>query len=375
MFENTKKLLKISRELGVPSTDCIIFHQGKEVFRETVGTFDDTGKPITGKERYNLYSCSKPITCTAALQLFENGKFSLKDELAEYMPEFGDMKVVKNGAVVKAEKKILVENLFEMTAGLGYDTNGEEIQAAKRDTEGKCPTRETMKYLAKRPLWFEPGESWNYSFCHDVLAAFVEVVSGKRFGLYVKENIFDPLGMKNATFLLPEGEENDIPDQYQYNDQTKSFVNSGKKILWYKLGSEYESGGAGGIASLEEYAKFAEGLRSGKLLSGETLDLMQTDRLNEQTRKAYWGSNGYGYGLGVRCPTAAKLRTDIGWDGAAGAFLAVDRQNGISVCYCQHVLNTPNRNLRKDFIEAAKLDLGYPAFEEDMWQGEASSLA
>ncbi|MBQ5926372.1 MAG: beta-lactamase family protein [Clostridia bacterium] len=375
MFENIKKILDISRKLGIPAMDCAVYHQGKEVFREIRGSFDEQGTALTGKELYNLYSCSKPITCAAALQLLEKGKFKLDDDLAEYMPEFKDMTILQNGAIFKAEKKIKIRHLFTMTAGLDYAVADEAVKAAQKATDGRCPTRETMKYIAKRPLDFEPGEKWQYSLCHDVLAAFVEVVSGKTFGQCVKENIFNPLGMKDATFLYPEGGDERTPEQYTYIDATKEFKKMSKRIAWYQFGPEYESGGAGGIMTPEDYAKFAEGLRLNKILKAETLQLMMTDQLNDKTRASCWIAKGYGYGLGVRCPLGDGVRSDIGWGGAAGAYLAVDPKNEISVVYFQHVQNTPNRDLRKDFIEAAKLDLGYSAFEKDMWQGTASSLA
>ena len=105
------------------------------------------------------------------------------------------------------------------------------------------------------------------------------------------------------------------------------------------------------------------------------LNLMYNDHLNEAQSEACWAPLGYGYGLGVRVPDASGRRSDIGWGGAAGAYLALDEKSGITLYYAQHVLNSPNKNLRKDIIEAAKLDLGFDAFTEDMYRGEASSLA
>ena len=157
---------------------------------------------IDGKEKYNIYSCSKVITCTAALQLFEKGMFSLEDKLSDYMPEFKNMTVKTDDGVKKAENSILIKHLFEMTAGFSYDVFSTELKKAISETKGKCPTREVMKYLAKEPLLFEPGDRWEYSLCHDVLAAFVEVVSGEKYEKYVKKNIFDVIGMNNSTFMM-----------------------------------------------------------------------------------------------------------------------------------------------------------------------------
>ena len=107
-----------------------------------------------------------------------------------------------------------------------------------------------MKYLAKDPLLFEPGERWEYSLCHDVLAAFVEVVSGERFEEYVRKNIFEPLSMNDSTFMLPESKLETLAQQYYYeNNKPNAF---GRSIMGYKIGREYASGCAGGISTLDD---------------------------------------------------------------------------------------------------------------------------
>ena len=374
MFENVKRYLDEFIKMGIPSTDISVLFQGKEVFRDYRGVSDENGTLTNGREIYNLYSCSKLITCIAALKLLETGKLSLEDDLAEYLPAFKDMKVKKCGGIQKSETAIKIHHLFTMTAGLNYDVNTEAIRRGKIETGGECATVDMMRYIAETPLEFEPGESWQYSFCHDVLAAVVEVVSGKRFGVYVKENIFDVLGMQNSTFLFPDNRLGEISAQYRCGGKGK-FENIGREIVSYKLGSKYESGGAGCVSTVNDFVKFLEGVRTEKIISAQTLALLQEDRLTESQRAAYWGSKGYGYGLGVRVPRKGYPRTDFGWGGAAGAYCAVDIQNEISVFYAQHVHISPNSNLRKDLIEAVKLDLGLAAYQEDMWQGMGNHLA
>ena len=373
MFENIKKLLDKSEELGIPAMDVSVYHKGKEVFRETRGVMDEDGTPLTEKTLFNIYSCSKFITCAAALTLLENGKFSLNDNIAEYLPVFGDMKVKRGGTTVKAKKPIKIFNLFTMTSGLCYDAYSAEIQKGKEETEGRCPTVEMMKYIAEMPLEFEAGESWKYSFSHDVLAALVETVSGKRFGEYVKERIFDPLGMSDTTFNLDEKRLPEVCTQYLYNKET-GYQNIGKHIRSYKLGSEYESGGAGAVSTVNDYIKFLEGIRLGKIISPETIEKMTVDYLTDAGREVCWVENGYGYGLGIRTPDASGKRTDFGWNGAAGAFGAVDLKNEITLYYSQAVVSSPARPLQSSYIEAAKLDLGFEALEEEMWKEKLNPL-
>lgn len=358
MFEKTKEFCDSFLELGLPGFDLAVYKGGECILRHINGYSDLENKvKMNGKERYNIYSCSKVITCTAALQLWEKGLFSLEDKLSDYMPEFKEMTVSTENGIKKAKNPILIKHLFEMTAGFSYECYSPHLKKAIAETEGKCPTRETMKYLAKEPLLFEPGDRWEYSLCHDVLAAFVEVVSGEKFEIYVKKNIFDILQMDNSTFMLPETEIETISPQYKF--ENGKAVNIGKPISNYKIGSEYASGGAGGISTVDDYIKFLEGLRTYKLLKPETLKLMITDRLSERQKRTYWTNDTHGYGLGVRCPKGDKKYIDFGWGGAACAHLAVDMENEISVYFGAHMITSPAQGLLSmicRFVRAELID-------------------
>ena len=345
MFENLKSFCDSFLEV-IPGFDIVVYHDGKCVFRHMGGYSDLENKiPMNGKERYNLYSCTKFITCVAALQLWEKGYFSLDDKLSDYMPEFTEMTLKTEDGIKKAEQPILIKHLFEMSTGFAYDCGSVEIQEAFAATDGRCPTRETMKYLAKRPLLFEPGTKWEYGFSHDILAALVEVLSGEKFENYVKKNIFDPLGMKDSTLMLPEDELDTICAQYKCRDG--KIVNVGKPIRTFKLGSEYASGGAGAISTVDDYIKFMEAVRTGVLLKPETVVLMSTDRLSPSQRETYTHRPTHGYGLGVRAPKEGDVRLDFGWGGAAGAYWAIDLKHKISIYHAQHILAPPNQVMRR----------------------------
>lgn len=358
MFETTKKFCDSFLDYGVPGFDLAVYKDGECLLRYMNGYSDYENKiKINGQERYNIYSCSKPITCTAALQLYEKGLFSLEDKLSDYMPEFTEMYIKTEDGIKKAEKPILIKHLFEMTAGFSYQTDSPSIQQCRKNTNGTCPTRETMKYLAKEPLLFEPGDRWEYSLCHDVLAVLVELISGKKFEDYVKTNIFDVVGMNNSTFMLPDSEIESIAEQYRF--EGNKLVNIGKHISSYKLGSEYASGGAGGISTVDDYIKFLEGLRNYKLLKKETVELMTTDRLTEQQKMTYWLADKHGYGLGVRCSKGDSIYTEFGWGGAAGAYLSLDIESGISIYCAMHLLSSPVQEMRSflyRFIRAELMD-------------------
>ena len=375
MFKNIKRLLDKSEALGIPAMDVVVYHDGKEVFREIRGVRDENGSPLTKNTLFNIYSCSKFITCAAALTLLEDGKISLDDDVADYIPAFGDMTVKKNGGIYKCDKQIKLFHLFTMTGGLSYDAASEEIARAKVETDGKCPTVRLMDYIAKMPLEFEPGEAWKYSFSHDVLAAVVEVASGKRFGDYVRDRIFLPLEMKDSTFSLSPERLPEVCVQYLYDKESKEYQNIGRRIRTYDLGSEYESGGAGAVSTVNDYIRFLEGVRLGKVISYETIEKMTADYLTDAQRPLCWVHEGYGYGLGVRVPNKSKKRTDFGWNGAAGAFGSVDLKNNITLYYSQAVIGSPARPFQPDYIEAAKLDLGLEVEKDLMWREEVNPLA
>lgn len=351
MFEKLSEFLDSYLKLGIPGYDFIIAKNGEVIYRRIKGFSDLENKiPMNGEEQFNLYSCSKPVTCTAALQLLEKGMYCLDDPLSDYMPEFKKMSVKTQDEIVPAKNQITIRNLFTMTAGLTYETASPALLRAKEDTKGRCPTRELIRYLAQEPLAYQPGEKWQYSLGHDVLAALIEVLSGMKFQDYVRINIFEPLGMKHSSFLLSDAERKNVVPQYKVAD--KGEIKRIDNEITLKFGPEYASGGAGCISSVWDYHLFMQALLKGDIILGkDTVRLMSSPQLNEQQQKtfeAYYG-NKYAYGLGVRCPKVNGPRTDFGWDGAAGAFMMIDLDAGVTAMRMQHVIGSPNHGGIKEF--------------------------
>ena len=364
-FEYMKNFMDSLTEWIIPGNSVVIYKDGKKVFEYSSG-YSDLEKKIkkTGKEQLYIYSCSKVATVTAALQLYEQGKFLLSDLLYEYLPEFKKMYLKDGDRIKAAENPITIRDLFTMTAGLSYATNTPAFEKARKLTDGKMDTRTVIKCLAEEPLLFEPGARWNYSLCHDVLAVLAEVVSGMRFSEYMKKHIFEPLDMNNSYYHAP----NDviISPQYIYEIQdTKNIVELQQKehttgVVKRAYGNElvfgenYDSGGAGIITTVDDYAKFAAalansgtGLNNNRILSSATVKLMKTNQLNEAQRKTMnWRRlRGYGYGLGVRTlidkaeSGSNSSIGEIGWGGAAGATIIADTEEKVALFYAHHMLN------------------------------------
>ena len=351
----------------IPGNGVKVCLEGKEVFSYTSGYADVENKiPMTLDHYVKIYSCSKVATVTAALQLYEQGKFLLDDPLYAFIPEYKEMTISDENGLRKAEKPITLRQLFTMTSGLTYNRDTQAFAKARELTNGKMDTLTVVRCLASDPLAFEPGERWNYSLSHDVLGAVVEVISGKRFSEYVRENIFEPLDIKAV--YHNESVRDKMATLYEFVDGTSASLidkQAGKVQAeggYYRLvdleqnlvfGSEYDSGGGGITTTINDYSKFCVALANGgvgatgeKILSAGTIDLLRTNQLNDQQIKTFtWPQlKGYGYGLGVRTliDKAAGSTGNVGefgWGGAAGATVLVDPDLKLSVFYAHHMLN------------------------------------
>ncbi len=371
-FTYLKEFMDMMARERTPGCAVQVYVGGNRAFRYETGYASLERKTaLTGTEHYNIYSCSKITTCIAAAQLLERGKFLLTDPLCDYMPEFRHMAVRQpNGTLVDAKKVITVGDLFSMTAGFTYDITTPAFEKARNLTNGKMDTLTVIRCLAEEPLAFEPGERWNYSLCHDVLAGLVEVISGMKFRDYVDANIFEPLGMTRTVYHSNPAIEANLAEQYRFvpkgaasdfdlveaqkygsaNDGT--FVNIGKKC-GFCLGPEYDSGGAGITTTVSDYVKVLAalanngmGLTGERILSPNTVELMKTDRLTPQQRQYMnWKQlAGYGYGLGVRTLIDKSAGStgnlgEFGWCGAAGATAIIDTKENLAVFFAQHTLN------------------------------------
>lgn len=340
-FSEVKRLMdEAVAEHDVPCSDIAISYNGELVYRYMNGASDDLKSvPLKGDELYFLYSATKPITCTAALQLYEQGKIKLEDKVSDYIPEFGDMWVKTADGVKKARKPITLKNLFSMTSGLNYNLLNNSIQEQKR-VKPDSSTLEMVRAMAGEPLEFEPGEHFLYSLSHDVLAAVVELVSGMSFGEYLKKNIFDVCGMERTGFTLNDDIRSKMCSQYMWDAENKR-GNLIEKVNPFILTPAYQSGGAGLISCVDDYIKFVTEMANGnRLLKAETIDLMRANQLGEQAYQDFQSSKkGYTYGLGVRTDAFGRYaaKGEFGWDGAAGAYVMIDPDNHIGIFYATHI--------------------------------------
>lgn len=347
------KYLDSLMEKGVPSVDCVIQQDHKVIYHHMAGTTDENfSKKIQGNELYLMFSMTKVQTMASIMQLIERGKLSLEDYVGDYLPAYKNLKVEVDGKVTPLLEPLKIKHLISMQSGLDYDLTRPGILRVLQEKGQMASTREIVDGFVDTPLKFVPGEHFCYSLSHDVAAAIIEVISGMRFGEYLKENLWKPLHMEQTFFAKPMNEVEGLATQFIYDWRTKTSKPM-EPSCNYQLSENYESGGAGLISCMKDYAAFADTFACGgtskegvQIIKPETIDLMRTNLLCEQSRldlERTMGRIGYGYGCGVqilldteRVKTKAPAGI-FGWDGAAGSCIIMDPMNHISLVYMQHV--------------------------------------
>ncbi len=316
-------------------------------------------KKITERTIFPIASMTKVITVAGIMRLYEQGLFKLWDPVSEFLPGFKNPKIALEAPdgtveIVPAKGEVTLRQLFTMTSGVPYpgtDTAAARIRVEKEkeffkefSAQGN-PRPGTVKYcdlVGSLPLAFEPGEKWMYGFSIDVLGAVIEVLSGKTLGQYLKETIFDPLGMTDTGFYVPEDKQDRVATLYHIHEGLRPDDRE------YPAKSPiFESGGGGLFSTVRDYTRFARMLLHGGTLDGErilgrkTIDLISRDHLTPQQQATHnWDTQrGYGYGLGVRVmtsPETADINGSVGewgWDGAFGNWFCVDPRENLTCVY------------------------------------------
>lgn len=352
-FQKITEYLDSLTEMGIPSVDCMIYKDHELLYRHMSGTTDaDRSKGIKGDELYLMFSMTKVQTMTAVMQLVEQGKLSLEDEVSKYLPAYGRLTVEKDGSAEVLDTPMKLKHLLSMQSGLDYDLERPGIKRVLQEKGQAATTRELVDAFVESPLKFAPGEHFLYSLSHDVAAAVVEVASGMRFSEYLKKNIWEPLGMKKTFFAKPVNYLEKLATQFTWNEQG---IVPMEPTCNYQLTENYESGGAGLVSCTEDYAVFADTMACGgvsregvRIIKAETIELMKQNLLCDTSMEEIarnMGRVGYGYGCGVQVLLqpeiiASKAPAGVfGWDGAAGSCIIMDTENKLSLVYTQHVRN------------------------------------
>ncbi len=326
----------------------LVIKEGKEILYREDGYADmDKTLPIRRDSIFRLYSMSKPVTAAAVMILLERGMIDLYEPVSKYLPGFKNQRVEENGKVVPVKREMIIKDLLSMTSGLSYggtDLAGQETEALFRELgsrllgENPMSTIEAMNLLGQCTLSFHPGDSWQYGTSADVLGAIVETVSGKRFGEFLSEEIFQPLGMEDTGFWVPEDKRERLVKTYAEDGKGGLVLYTGNHLgIVHRMDREpaFESGGAGLASTLDDYAKFAQMLIKGgelnsvRILRQKTVKYLTNGTLNTMQQKSFdnWLTlAGHSYGNLLRVMTDSGRAGDFGypceygWDGWLGAY-------------------------------------------------------
>lgn len=334
------RMLKQAVEAGqIPGGVALIARNGKIVYHEAFGEADaQSGTPFNKDAIFRIASQTKAITATAVLMLWEEGRFRLDDPISDYIPAFKETGVMESfneadsSFTVKAlEKPITIRHLLTHTSGIGYGMiDGDDrfrksfVKAGIIDafTAEPVTLEENIPKLARMPLHHPPGEKWTYSEGLDVLGYFIEIVSGMPFDQFLKTRIFDPLGMKDTWFYLPESLGGRlVPVQFRDEDGAwKRFTTEVFEIDYPITGARsYFAGGAGLSSTAKDYATFLQmylnkGAYNGvRILSSTTVEMALSNQIGD-----LWAGGPKNFGL----PFAIVNQDGVaqGGEGGLGTF-------------------------------------------------------
>lgn len=317
----------------------LIARRGKVVHFECYGKLDlATNKPIQPNSLFRIYSLTKPVTAVAALVLYEEGRLHFDDPVSKWIPEFKNFKILSTSADTVSgalEKEITFWHLLTHTAGLGYGFSvepTEPIEVIYRDAKIISPTlilqsplSEIVKEIARLPLVAQPGSTWHYSLAYDVLGYLIGLISGKSFDMFLRERIFEPLGMNDTGFYVPPEKLERFGPLYGATDAKGLSVLDAVTTSPFVRPEAVPSGGGGLVSSMPDYLRFMLMLAKGGELEGvrvlkrSAVNAMTTNQLTGPTFPVRFNNEpwvGMGYGLGVGVQVTDEPR--FGWIGVSG---------------------------------------------------------
>jgi CubicO group peptidase (beta-lactamase class C family) len=368
-----------------PGLITYVNHRGREHVESFGHMAFDRRVPMRRESIFRLASMSKPITAVGAMILVEECRLRLDDPVNEWLPELSDRRVLRTldgplDDTVPAKRPISVRDLLTFRSGYGevaFLSPACPLQKAM--ATARLPLSEWifadtpdefMRRLGALPLAFQPGERWLYHMSTEILGVLISRVSGMSLGRFLRERLFEPLGMRDTGFHVPEATLDRLPPCYATDMVTGRLIVLDPARGGQVAGPPLFEAGAGGIVStIDDMAAFGLMMlnqgTSGRerILSRTSVELMTMDHLTAEQKLLspffpdFWNTRGWGLGLGVTTGRSdlADSPGSFGWDGAFGTSWSVDpRERLVGVLMVQRrpdVLNIPN--LTRDFWTSA----------------------
>ncbi len=344
----------------VPGAVLLVARHGKIAYLQAAGVLDPTAAakaPMPLDAIFRIYSMSKAVTSVSAMMLFEEGKFTLDEPLAKYLPQFARLKVGVEKAdpaggktleLVPAKRPITIQDLLRHTSGITYGFFGDTL--AKKEYvkaglfKGDYTNAEFADKIAQLPLSYQPGTTWDYSHSTDILGRLVEVVSGMSLYQFEKQRLLDPLGMKDTSFYVTDSAKHPRIAEPFPNDRA---IGIDAAFNDPRVAGKWESGGGGMVSTATDYARFLQMLLNGGTLDGKrylspkTVAFMTSNQLGDGIVPGpyYLPGPGYGFGLGFAVRLTAGVAPEEGsvgdytWNGVGGTHFWVDPKEDLLVVF------------------------------------------
>ena len=359
----------------------LISRRGELAHLSALGSMDrERGKPMQTDAIFRIYSMTKPITSVALMMLFEEGKLQLTDAVRRYIPSWGSLQVMAGGEwpdfeVAAPERPMTIRDLLSHQSGLTYGFMEGGLEKAynkagvyNADTMRGRDLQSMIDRLAGLPLKFPPGTAWNYGVSTDVCGYLVQEISGRRFDEYLRERIFEPLGMEDTGFHVPPEKAGRFTANYERGPDRKLRLLDDPGDSHYLEEQTFFSGGGGLVSTADDYHRFCRmllgkgELDGARILGRKTVEYMTRNHLPGGRDLAAMGQpvfsetpyDGIGFGLGfsvVLDPAAANVLDSPGefaWGGAASTYFWVDPAEALIVIFMTQLLPSSAYPIRRE---------------------------
>jgi CubicO group peptidase (beta-lactamase class C family) len=373
----------------------LVARHGEVAHFENFGSRDlERGKPVEEDTIWRIYSMTKPITGVALMSLYERGLFQLSDPIHRFIPEWRDLKVQETAddgstRLVEPHRPMSVRDVLMHMSGFSYESlaaarqapvEGEAGRATTSAMDGQLTLETMVGPLAQQPLQFHPGEHWLYGISTDICGRLVEILSGQRFDEYLQDALFDPLGMVDTGFRVPDDKVDRFAANYRRNSQKKLVLLEDPETSAYRRQRAFLSGGGGLVSTMPDYYRFCQMLVNGgeldgtRILGPKTVEVMASNhlpgggQLRDYALASSYGEVGFdgmGFGLTMAVsqgPVATQVIGSTGeymWGGAASTIFWIDPAEQLVVIFMTQLMPSRTFNFRSQLKT-----LVYPAIVE-----------
>ena len=331
-----------------------IVKNGKLIHFDSYGSSDiSENDPLKEDDIFRIASMTKPIVSIGLMMLLEEGKFKLNDPVYKYIPEFKNLTIKKRKKIKPVKNHVKIIDLLRHSAGLNFKGPEDYRKVINMDLE------EYTKESVKEPLKFEPGTTWWYSSSTDICGYLIEVLSGQKLDVYLKNRIFDPLKMDDTSFELPKNKIDRLTTLYVVGEKKELVSFDNKSNTPFKDKVTLLNGSGGLLSTTKDYLKFSVMLLNNGSFGGEqiikksTLDLMKKDHsLGLKYKKLVFGKKrGFGLGFEVVKEEDTKFgsKGTFGWGGMFGTYFRADPKQNMVYIYMTQSFETYRLKLADKF--------------------------